>query len=118
MGDLSDNFSRSEFECKCGCGFNTVDTELLHVLEVTRQEFDRKTKITSGCRCEPWNIKVGGKINSKHLIGQAADIQVNGVSPEKVFRFLSMRYNNKYGIGNNKEFTHLDVRPDKARWRY
>ena len=25
MGDLSENFSRSEFECKCGCGFATVD---------------------------------------------------------------------------------------------
>ena len=32
MAQLSQYFKRSEFACKCGCGFNVVDTELLDVL--------------------------------------------------------------------------------------
>jgi hypothetical protein len=31
MGDLSENFSRREFECSCGCGMDTVDAQLLHL---------------------------------------------------------------------------------------
>jgi hypothetical protein len=33
---ISENFARSEFRCKCGCGLDTVDTELLRLLENIR----------------------------------------------------------------------------------
>jgi hypothetical protein len=36
MGDLSAHFSRSEFACKCGCGFDDVKPDLIEALEALR----------------------------------------------------------------------------------
>ena len=117
MGDISENFSRSEFDCQCGCGFSTVDVELIKVLEVVRKKFGRSIKINSGCRCEEHNKKEGGSYGSKHKQGIAADIVVSGVSPDKVYAFLDLFMPNSYGIGKYNSFTHIDVRKTKARWK-
>ena len=89
MPEISDNFKRSEFACKCGCGFDTVDAELVQVLEVVRFKYNSPVHITSGCRCDTHNKKVGGSDGSKHKLGIAADIVVEGVPPVDVYRFLT-----------------------------
>lgn len=114
MGDVSKNFSRSEFKCAC-CGFSTVDIELIKVLEVVRTYFKKPIKINSACRCENHNIKVGGALHSKHKLGIAADIVVKDTAPQLVYNFIDRYQPNKYGLGNYKTFTHFDVRSDK--WR-
>ena len=58
MGDISENFSRSEFACRCGCGFATVDVELIKTLEVVRKQFNKPIKINSSCRCEEHNERI------------------------------------------------------------
>lgn len=116
MGDISDNFNRSEFACKCGCGFDFVDAELVQVLEVVRFKYKAPIHVTSGCRCESHNKKVGGSDGSKHELGIAADIVVEGVPPFEVYRFLTSIFKSGYGIGKYDEFTHIDVRKGKARW--
>ena len=116
MGDISKNFSRSEFCCKC-CDFSAVDVKLIEVLEIVRAQFKKPVKITSACRCEVYNYVVGGADNSKHKLGMAADIIVKDVDPGKVYEFLDLLQPNKYGIGSYKTFTHIDVREDKARWK-
>ena len=116
MPEISDNFSRSEFACKCGCGFDTVDAELVQVLEVVRFKYNSPVHITSGCRCDSHNKKVGGSDGSKHKLGIAADIVVEGVPAVEVYRFLTSIFKSGYGIGKYDEFTHIDIRVDKARW--
>lgn len=116
MGDLSANFSRSEFACKCGCGFNTVDTELLTVMEIIRQHFDCPIKITNGCRCPTRNAEVGGAENSQHLIGRAADIQVGEIVPSQVQDYIDQMWPDTYGLGRYGVFTHVDTRTPRARW--
>lgn len=116
MGDLSINFNRSEFACKCGCGFETVDSELLKVLETVRSHFNNPVTITSGCRCSLHNSNVGGADNSKHLQGIAADIKVKDVPPESVYNFINKHAPNKYGVGLYDDWVHIDVRRIKARW--
>lgn len=116
MGNLSRNFSRKEFACKCGCGFSTVDYELLNVLELVRNHFNSSVTINSASRCSEHNEDIGGSYGSKHKKGIAADIVVKDVDPGKVYRFLDGYAPNKYGIGKYKTFTHIDVRPNKARW--
>jgi uncharacterized protein YcbK (DUF882 family) len=117
MGNLSENFSRSEFACKCGCGFSTVDVDLLATLEVVRKKFRQPVKINSACRCNDYNKKVGGAQSSKHKKGIAADITVKGIKPYDVYLFLDGYMPNSYGIGTYKTFTHIDVRIKKSRWR-
>lgn len=116
MGDLSTHFSRAEFACKCGCGFNTVDAELLVILEALRGHFDEMVKITSGCRCADHNRRVGGRPKSKHLIGRAADVQVDNVSPSRVADYFSDTWPDLYGVGRYPTFTHFDSR-DGYAWR-
>ena len=120
MGDLSKNFSRFEFACPCGCGFDTVDAELIRVLEDLRRcLFDHPITINSGCRCEKHNAdeSVRGTPGSQHLTGKAADIVVEGVSPSMVADCLEDKYPDRYGIGRYPTWTHIDVRsgPPK-RW--
>lgn len=116
MGDLTINFSRSEFACKCGCGFDVVDFELLNVLQGIRYTYGRPIIITSGCRCRAYNSSVQGARDSQHCYGKAADIVVDGVEPVKVYDYLSSIFEDRYGIGKYDNWTHLDVRDKKARW--
>lgn len=111
------HFARREFACKCGCGFDAVDIELLGVLEQLRQDLgNRPVSITSACRCEAHNRKVGGARHSVHKQGKAADIRVKGLLPAQVADYLERTYPGRYGIGRYATFTHIDVRPSPARW--
>ena len=111
-------FSRSEFACKCGCGFDTVDAELLTVLDVVRENFAAPVYITSACRCYIYNHRVAGAPGSQHTKGRAADIYIKTVSPEIIQSFLEGRYPDRFGIGHYKTFTHIDTRTGPpARWK-
>jgi uncharacterized protein YcbK (DUF882 family) len=117
MGDLSKHFSRHEHACNCGCGFDTVDTELNFVLQVDlRYHYNKAVTIDSGCRCPAWNKEEEGAEDSQHLWGKAADVRVADTSPLAVYTYLNEIYPDKYGLGLYNNFTHIDVRPDKARW--
>jgi len=115
--EMPKHFSRKEFACECGCGFDTVDYELMIVLEDVREHFKKPVTISSGCRCKKHNQKVNGSLNSLHIIGRAADIQIAGVKPSTVHTYLTSKYPFKYGIGSYPTFTHIDTRDEKAaRW--
>jgi len=105
--DISQHFSRKEFECSCGCGFDTVDALLLEALEAIREHFSSPITVTSGCRCPAYNNSIGGVHKSQHIRGRAADIQVKDVEPSEVARFaeeLGM------SVGSYNSFTHVDSR--------
>lgn len=117
MTKLSNNFSRSEFKCKCGkCDYDTVDAELVTILQEAREYFNTPITITSANRCPTYNRKVGGASKSQHVKGRAADITVAGYTPQEVQDYFKDRYSDKYGIGCYEDFTHFDSRTGKARW--
>ena len=118
MGDLSKHFSRHEFKCKCGeCDSDTVDTELLTVLEDLREHFNVPVKINSSHRCPAHNAAVGGGDASQHKQGRAADIVVVGTNASDVQSYLKAKYPNTFGIGSYNTFTHIDTRTHgPARW--
>lgn len=117
MGDLSEHFSRAEFACSCGCGFDTADYQTLQVLESIRRVFRQPVTVTSGCRCPDYNVKVGGALNSQHKLGRAADIVVEGAQPVEVYRFLCERYGSRFGFGLYETFVHVDTRSNgPVRW--
>ena len=111
---LSQYFIRAEFACKCGCGFDTVDSATIEALESIRNHFKAAVVITSACRCPEHNEAVGGTVQSLHTQGRACDIQVQGVTPAEV-----QVYAQGLGIsvGSYKNFTHIDTRSaGPARW--
>ncbi|MGL4853416.1 MAG: D-Ala-D-Ala carboxypeptidase family metallohydrolase [Phocaeicola sp.] len=112
-------FKRKEFACKCGCGFDAVDAELLELATRVREFFGKPMVITSACRCPEHNTKVGGAKSSQHKIGKAIDFQIKDVSPKEVQKALDeFLPKDKYGLGYGKTFTHLDVREKAARFSY
>lgn len=108
------HFSRAEFACKCGCGFDTPDYELVRSLEVLRAHFDQPVTVTSGCRCTTYNKAVGGSVGSQHLRGRAADVVVKNVPPSVVAELAEQM--GLGGVGRYETFTHIDTRRGKVRW--
>ena len=117
-GYLSPHFREAEFTCN-HCGSlegREIPLELLQVLEAVRKYFNSPVTVTSGYRCKVHNTNVGSTEASQHRKGTAADIQVREASPRQVYDYLTLIYPDKYGIGRYDSFTHIDVRPEKARW--
>lgn len=111
---FAEHFTRSEFACKCGCGEDTVDAELVVILERVREYFGAPVTINSGFRCKKYNKRIGGKPKSQHLRGRAADITVKDVNPARVYVFLHTWHTG--GLGKYDTFTHIDTRNAYARW--
>ena len=133
------NFAREEFECECGCGFDTVDYELINDLQSSRIYFSMlygkvKVVITGGNRCEAHDEEVQKDANpnyiphsskSTHKEAKAADhkhyyfkdeewIQI---SPKEVYDYYDKKYPKSKGIGLYNNRVHLDSRKQKARWK-
>jgi uncharacterized protein YcbK (DUF882 family) len=113
---MTKNFKRSEFACKC-CGLDTIDAELVNQLQILRDRIGRPIHVNSGIRCEAHNREVGGKPNSQHLLGKAADIRVAGMrTRELVSHVVEMPAFR--GVGTYGTFVHVDIREGrKASWR-
>ena len=114
---LSENLFRYEFACKCGkCGQDTIDAELIKLLQMVRDHYAAPVVITSGNRCAEHNAKVGGSPKSQHLISRAADFRVKGVEPKEVAKYLETQVPHHCGIGVYDSWVHLDTRSTRARW--
>jgi uncharacterized protein YcbK (DUF882 family) len=113
---ISAHFSRAEFACNCGCGFDTVDVDTLAVVEAVRAHFGNPVVVNSGCRCPEYNSQVGGAPNSQHTLGRAADIRVQGVDSGEVYEWLNDNFP-AASLGRYETFTHVDTRTSgPARW--
>lgn len=98
--------------------------ELVVVLADLEQWSGGTVDIAPGNRCEWFNLQAGGSKTSWHMKGGAADIDVSGKTAREVYDYLSVKYPDKYGLGyyniidngHEKEWVHIDVRPQAARW--
>ena len=120
MGDLSEHFSRWEFACRCGCGYDDVDPFLVNKLEKIREYTGKPMTINSGCRCLRHNTMVGGNPQSEHMDGQAADIAI-GSSFARNNMVIAALDAGIRRIGIAKTFVHVDIdieKPQDVMWLY
>lgn len=131
MGDISEHFSWSEFQCKDGTDvpdeLRDVTRRLVDCLEVIREAAGGvPVKIVSGYRTPYHNRRCGGERKSQHLKAAAADIQVEGVKPTEVYAIIKALISDgkieQGGIGlydykKRPGFVHYDIRGTPARWR-
>ena len=105
MGDLSANFSRSEFRCP-HCGVVDVSPRLVEVLQRARTLVGRPLTIVSGYRCPVQNRRVGGIRASQHRKGRAADVPGDYAPVETWIKAGAI------GVGvRNGRVIHVDVTP-------
>tara|TARA_R110000824_G_C15062284_1_gene662544 strand:- start:605 stop:973 length:369 start_codon:yes stop_codon:yes gene_type:complete len=119
-------FNYSEFDSpdELGSGKN-MSPEILEMLDLAREKYDKPIKITSGYRTKAYNEglkKRGYKAspNSSHLKGLAVDIHCNNSKArfELVDILLDVGFN-RLGIANT--FIHADIDKDKPQnliWTY
>lgn len=116
MGDLTEHFSEWEFDCRCqGCMAkgSQMQSDFIRKLQTARTIANGPFSITSGMRCEPHNQESGGRPNSSHLTGWAADIAVTNSG--KRFEVLQALIEAGFTrIGVARTFIHADCDPDKA----
>ncbi len=123
MGDLSNDFSRWEFECSCGCGFDAVDVTLLGIIQDVRDHFGQIVDISGGNRCWSHHRAVYERLGKRptkksgHLVAMAYDIKVRNVCPTMVFAYLDKKYGDKINLGLYEKFVHVGIRsPLGRRW--
>lgn len=110
-------FNLSEFQCHCNrpdCNVIYIDDALIEALNRKRANWNKPIIIISGFRCTAHNEAVNGKAGSRHLIGKAADIRVEGMTPATVADCCE----DMGGLGRGKTFCHIDTRTKKTRWTY
>jgi uncharacterized protein YcbK (DUF882 family) len=110
MGDLTTNFSRWEFACKDGCGFDTVDYALLTQLQTGRTIASVKFSVNSGCRCHTYNKLKRGATNSQHMFGRAADIWSPYMTPFELYTLFEELKDGTGGLILYDDFIHVDTR--------
>lgn len=121
---VTKNFNLNEFNSKCGRPMpenikkNVI--ELIHNLQVIRDEVKVPISITSGYRSPEHNAKVKGAKDSQHVKGTAVDFKVQGLTPKQVAviveRLIKEGKIKQGGIGIYPSWVHYDIRGVKARW--
>ena len=114
------NFTRDEFACKCGCGFDEIDPLLVSTLQRLRDEVQRPVVVNSGCRCRSHNAAVKGSKSSQHLRGKAADIRIDGMTSLQIIDVIRRLYLDGeiyvgYVYAINGASVHVDVRAPQSQ---
>ena len=124
MGDLRNNFSKDEFRCKCGCNiYKPMNESLLDGLQLLSDQTKRKITINSGYRCPKHPIEAKKKTPGEHSRARAADIVIEGYTKiQTLAAVLQIPQFKNGGVGiypdNDMLLTHVDTRPNRARWSY
>ncbi len=124
MGDLSENLSRIETSCKCGCGFAVADYQTVIMFEQARAfNGNKPVSPNSWCRCYKYNEVVQlrdnknyipGSSKSEHMLGTACDFPAS--DPKGLYDYFDNLYPDSCGLGLYENFVHFDSRKNKARW--
>ena len=113
VGNITHNFSRHEFACRCGCGLDNIDNQIVHRLQVVRDILGVEITINSGCRCKEHNYAVDGRPASLHLEGRAIDWTVE--DEETLMSAGRMLHDWSGGFHRYSNFIHIDI-GRKRRW--
>ena len=126
---ITNNFSKSEFECKSGDVMPLDVLENVKLLAIQLQKIrdyvGKPIRINSAYRSESHNEAIGGVKTSQHILGKAADITIDTFTPDQVVSIIENMLTNEMlggfyigGLGSYNTFTHVDIRENKARWNF
>lgn len=121
---LTKNFTRQEFDSKDSSPMPSDILpniqKLANQLQALRDHLKRPITITSAYRSPAHNARVKGARNSRHLLGQAADIKVSGLTPRQVAaeieKLIAQGDMLQGGIGIYPTFVHYDFRGQRVRF--
>ena len=128
---LTRHFRLSEFACKCSACAGVPEHLLASIeglaanLETgIRGPLGMAVSVISGYRCEAHNRAIGGASDSRHIHGDAADIQIDGLDglwlagwTEAQIKAGTMAQGGVGTYESKPRTLHYDTRGTRARWR-
>jgi uncharacterized protein YcbK (DUF882 family) len=94
--------------------------KLANQLQYVRDYLGVPIHINIAYRPKWYELLKGRSGNSKHCLGEAADIRCNEVAPFHLYDLIEDLISKgemlQGGLGKYKTFTHYDIRKTKARW--
>jgi len=114
----SPHFGSRELACR-HCGKNECTQALLDALEQFRAAAGKPVHVNDAYSCPVKNAEVGGAKNSQHLLGNAADIRVDGLTGWQLYE-IALQCPLIRGVGRSDfaNYLHVDVRKTPAKWCY
>lgn len=113
---LSKNFTKEEFSCKC-CNDCEINPTLVNRLQLVRDIVGVPIYINSGYRCSKHNKEIGGSSKSQHILGNAADIRIKNHSVKQMYEICKQFFTG-IGIYPEQNFIHVDLRENPTTWVY
>ena len=104
-----------EFACKDGSQVVFIDSHLVSILDILRNEVGKPVIINSGYRTPERNKAVGGAKYSYHMRGMAADIRINGMTAKEIANKLNKIIPDGCGIIVYNTWVHIDTRAKTYR---
>ena len=111
---VGQHFKVKEFACKDGSQVVFIDSYLVSILDILRNQVRKPVIINSGYRTPPRNKQVGGAKYSYHMRGMAADIRINGTTAKEIANKLNKIIPDSCGIIVYNTWVHLDTREPKT----
>lgn len=106
-------FSRKEFACKCNryCdGYPAqMQRAVVELADRARAELRGVGYVSSGLRCSQHNANVGGVSNSRHLIGKAVDLRIEGKSARQTLAWAQKQPEVRYAYAIDTSYVHIDI---------
>lgn len=112
---IGQHFKVREFACQDGSQVVFIDSYLVSILDILRNQVGKPVIINSGYRTPRRNELVGGAKYSYHMRGMAADIRIDGMGAKEIANKLNAIVPNECGIIVYKTWVHIDTRTEKYR---
>lgn len=113
---VGQHFKVREFACQDGSQVVFIDSYLVSILDILRNQAGKPVIINSGYRTPARNKAVGGAKYSYHMRGMAADIRINGMTAKEIANKLNAIVpNDECGIIVYNTWVHIDTRTKKYR---
>lgn len=112
---IGQHFKVREFACKDGSQVVFIDTHLVAILDILRNQVGKPVYINSGYRTPTRNKEVGGAKYSYHMRGMAADIRISGMTAKEIANKLNAIIPDECGIIVYSTWVHIDTRTKKYR---
>ncbi|WP_417359188.1 D-Ala-D-Ala carboxypeptidase family metallohydrolase [Gallaecimonas pentaromativorans] len=108
LGDLTNNFSRAEFACRCGCGLACVAPELVYLLQQVRDVLAVPIRVVESSRCECQDLRVGGAPGNRYRAGDAADIVAEGIELKLLADTARRVARQGWLVKEERQFVHIE----------
>lgn len=116
------HFTRSELQCRCGCGTLRMDPDFMERVESLRLAYGKPLYVTSGYRCPEHNEKASktGR-TGPHTTGKAVDFAVSGPDARLLIGVAVALGFEGIGVAQKgphpSRFIHLDMLGERI-WSY